>query len=205
LLLLLLLLLSVVRRCHGCCHCRSSVVVVVIVVGHRHHWWSHLVVVVVVVAVVIVIAVAVGRWSVVVGQGVCTHWKGQTPTGQHVEMSPSSCVGVPSSRLLFAWHAEGSQLGETSQDTERGGTHSLEGTDTELLVGIDGALTLACRASGSSSSPSPLYGVSSTLSVPAASWKGHWSGHGHWSGMEDTQLGARTLLGPKFRSVVAFA
>jgi hypothetical protein len=114
-------------------------------------------------------------------------------------MSPSSCVGVPSSQLLFAWHAEESQLGETSQDTERGGTHSLEGADTELLVGIDGALTLACRASGSSSSPSPLYGVSSTLSMPAASWKGHWSG------MEDTQLGVRTLLGPKFLSVVAFA
>ena len=95
--------------------------------------------VVVVVAVVIVVAVAIGCWSVMglVGVwGVRTHWKGQTPTVQHVEMLPSSCVGVPSSPLLFAWHAEESQLGENSQDsqdTERGGTHSLEGADMELL------------------------------------------------------------------------
>ena len=106
----------------------------------RHHQWSRSVVVVVVAVVIVVaVAVAVGRWSVVglVGVwGVRTHWKGQTPTGQHVKMLPSSCVGMPSSPLLFAWHAEESQLGENSQDsqeTERGGTHSLEGADTELL------------------------------------------------------------------------
>jgi hypothetical protein len=43
-----------------------------------------------------------------------THWKGQTLT--HIEMPP---VGVPSSPLLFAWHAEGSQPGGTRQGSVR--------------------------------------------------------------------------------------
>ena len=56
-------------------------------------------------------------------------------TGQHVEMPPSSCVGVPRACCCLHGMQSRERLVRTVSDTaQKGGTHSLEGAGTELLV-----------------------------------------------------------------------